>query len=267
MNLAHIALAVGVTAVWGFGFVVSKEGVGLLPPLFFLGLRFALVALLMAAFVKPPRGQIRPTLLISFTFGLGHFGLFYIGLSLGVEASTSALLWLLQVPFAVLLAIVFLRDRPGWRGLLGIAVAVGGSVMMVGEPRIHANMWGVAAILASGLAWAVANIQIKRMGEVNAISLTTWIAVFAAPQVLILSFVLETGQVESLITIDWRGLGAIIYMSVGSTIFAYGGWYYLLRRYRVTQVTSFILLVPLVGVVSAVLVLGDPLTVPTIIGG
>jgi O-acetylserine/cysteine efflux transporter len=50
-------------------------------------------------------------------------------------------------------------------------------------------------------------------------------------------------------------------------IVGYGTWYWLLRRYGVNQVMAFTLLVPIFGVLSGVMVLGETLTGPLVAGG
>ena len=159
MQPSHILIAVGTALLWGFGFVTSKYGADHMPPLFFLALRFSLMALLLIWFVPRPAGRWRATGLFALTMGAGHFGLFYIALNLGVEASTAAVIWITQVPLSVLLAGLVLGERPGWAAVAGVAIAFAGVVVLVGEPRHTGNVLGIGIMLASSVAWAIANVQ------------------------------------------------------------------------------------------------------------
>ena len=267
MPPSHIAIALGTALLWGFGFVTSKYGADHMPPLFFLALRFTLMALMLLWFVRPPAGRWLAVSLFALTMGAGHFGLFYVALNIGVEASTAAIIWLTQVPLSALLAGIFLRERPGWLALLGIAIAFGGAVLLVGEPRHTGNAVGIALMFGSSIAWAIANVQVKRLTDISPLALNGWMSAISALLLFPLSFALEEGQIASLLQPDWRLHGSLVYQVVGSTLLAYWAWYYLLAHNKVATVAGFMLLVPVVGVIFGVFLLGDPITWQTLVGG
>ncbi|MDE0389503.1 MAG: EamA family transporter [Rhodospirillales bacterium] len=267
MPPSHIAIALGTALLWGFGFVTSKYGADHMPPLFFLALRFTLMALMLLWFVRPPAGRWLAVSLFALTMGAGHFGLFYVALNIGVEASTAAIIWLTQVPLSALLAGIFLRERPGWMALLGIAIAFGGAVLLVGEPRHTGNALGIALMFGSSIAWAIANVQVKRLTDISPLALNGWMSAISALLLFPLSFALEEGQIASLLQPDWRLHGSLVYQVVGSTLLAYWAWYYLLAHNKVATVAGFMLLVPVVGVIFGVFLLGDPITWQTLVGG
>ena len=267
MPPSHIAIALGTALLWGFGFVTSKYGADHMPPLFFLALRFTLMALMLLWFVRPPAGRWLAVSLFALTMGAGHFGLFYVALNIGVEASTAAIIWLTQVPLSALLAGIFLRERPGWLALLGIAIAFGGAVLLVGEPRHTGNAMGIALMFGSSIAWAIANVQVKRLTDISPLALNGWMSAISALLLFPLSFALEQGQIASLLQPDWRLHGSLVYQVVGSTLLAYWAWYYLLAHNKVATVAGFMLLVPVVGVIFGVFLLGDPITWQTLVGG
>ena len=267
MPPSHIAIALGTALLWGFGFVTSKYGADHMPPLFFLALRFTLMALMLLWFVRPPAGRWLAVSLFALTMGAGHFGLFYVALNIGVEASTAAIIWLTQVPLSALLAGIFLRERPGWMALLGIAIAFGGAVLLVGEPRHTSNAMGIALMFGSSIAWAIANVQVKRLTDISPLALNGWMSAISALLLFPLSFALEEGQIASLLQPDWRLHGSLVYQVVGSTLLAYWAWYYLLAHNKVATVAGFMLLVPVVGVIFGVFLLGDPITWQTLVGG
>jgi O-acetylserine/cysteine efflux transporter len=267
MKRWHIFLAVAMAMLWGFGFVTSKYAAGHMPPLFFLALRFIAVSLLLVWFVRLPRGQWVAVLLFAFSMGAGHFGLFYIALDMGVEASTAAIIWQTQVPMTVLLAALLLNDRPSRIGVLGIVVAFCGVFVLVGEPRHFGNILAIGLALASCVMWAVANIQAKKLTHVAPLALNAWMSVFSAIMLLICSLILESDQLERYWVPDWRLHGSLAYQVIASTVLAYWIWYFLLRRYPVSQITGFMLLVPFFGVLSGIFALGEPITWPSALGG
>lgn len=253
--------------LWGFGFVTSKYAAVHMSPLFFLALRFIAVSVILVWFVRVPRGRFKAVILFAVSMGAGHFGLFYIALDMGVEASTAAIIWQTQVPLTVLLAALLLNDRPGWIGVLGIVVAFGGVLVLVGEPRHFDNLLAIGLALISCIMWAVANIQAKKLSDVEPLALNAWMSVFSAIILLICSLIFESGQLTRYWVLDWRLHGSLAYQVIGSTVLAYWMWYFLLRRYPVSRITGFMLLVPFFGVVSGIFALGEPITWPTALGG
>lgn len=266
MRSPHAFAAVAVMLLWGVNFPVTKIGLQQLPPLTFMALRVALVAALLVPFVRVPAGRLKEIAVLSFTFGFLHFALMYSGLRY-VDAAVASVAIQIQVPFAALLAALLFNDKLGWRRLLGMATALAGVAILAGEPREGSEWWAVGLIIAAALVWAIANIQMKRLADVDGFALNGWIALLALPQLALGSFVLERGQVAAVLTADARAWAAIAYQAVVVVILCYGLWYRLLRRYPVNQTMPWTLLVPVFGVASGVLVLDEPFTRNLAIGG
>jgi O-acetylserine/cysteine efflux transporter len=131
MSLIQIVCAVMVPLLWGYQFVVIKAGLVEFPPLFFLGLRFLAMALLLIPFVKrPTRREFGPVAAISLFLGGLNFGLFYVGLGLG-SGSMSAVAYQLATPFTILLAWPLLAERPSLMTSGGVLLAFLGVVVLV----------------------------------------------------------------------------------------------------------------------------------------
>ena len=266
MTPRDIFLIIVVMAVWGANFGVSKWGLQELPPLMLIGLRFGLTALLLVPFTRLPRDKMLPVLMLSVTLGFVHFSLMFTGLR-QVDASTAAIAAQVQVPFSALLAAIFFKDRLGWRRALGMALAIAGVVLLAGEPQTSSNILYLGMIIASSMIWAVAAIQMKQLADVDALTLNGWMALFAAPQLLVGSWLLEDGHLEAIAGAGWKGWGAVVYMAVVVTIFGYGIWMKMLSRYQVNQVMPFTLLAPVFGVVAGVVMLGEGLSLLKLLGG
>ncbi|WP_142848739.1 DMT family transporter [Telmatospirillum sp. J64-1] len=251
--------------IWGLNFVAVKVGVEEIPPLLLVGVRFALVAAVTVPFLRPRRSQLPAILLLSFTLGVLHFGVLFIGMK-GVDAATAAIAIQLQLPFSSLMAWLFFRDKLGWRRMLGMSMAFIGVAFLAGEPQQPALL-PLMLIIGAGMAWALSNVVIKRVGEINPLTLNGWMALFAAPQVLLLSVLVEGDPVTPLLNAGWAGWGAILYTVVGASLISYTLWYYLLAKYTVNQVVPFTLLAPVIGIISGVLLLGEPFTWHKAVGG
>ena len=262
----HLAMLIGVMVIWGLNFVVAKTGLEQLPPMLLVALRFGLVALVLVPFVPRPTGHWREILAISFTLGFVHFALMFTGLT-GIDAATAAIIIQLQVPFASILAAFAFGDMLGWRRLLGMVTAFAGVAIVAGEPRLEGQYLYLAMVLAASMCWSVANIQIKRLQGVSGMTLNAWLGVFATPQLLLGSLLLEEDQWQALANADWRILMTVVYQAIAVVVIGYGTWTWLLRQYDVNQAMPFTLLVTPIGVLAGVLFLGEPLTWALVFGG
>jgi O-acetylserine/cysteine efflux transporter len=263
----HVAMLVAVMFVWGMNFAVAKTALYHLPPILLVALRFVLVAIVLVPFVRLPKGQWLGIFVVSVFLGLLHFTLMFNGLK-DVDASTAAIAIQLQVPFSALLAALVFQDKLGWRRAIGMAIAFAGVALIAGEPRLQGNYASLAMVISAACIWAVAAIFIKRLENLDGFTLNAWMAVLATPQLFLASFLLESGQIEALRQADWLVVGfALFYQAVIIVIIGYGIWYWMLKRYDVNQTMPFTLLVPMFGVLSGVLFLGEQLTLTFLVGG
>ena len=266
MTLADGLLALLVAVLWGLNFAVTKTGLEHFPPLLMVTLRFALVALLLLPFLLRQRGRLKEIVLYSFTLGFLHFSLMFSGLA-RVDAAVAAIVIQIQVPFTALLSAVLYKDPPGWRRLLGMALSIAGVAILAGEPRSGSSLWAVGLIIAAAMVWATSNLQMKRLSDVDGFALNGWMALISAPLLLLTSLTLEEGQWDIVASAGWGDWGTVVYQAVVVVIVGYGLWYRLLRRHAVNQVMPFTLLVPLFGVLSGILFLGEAMSWQLAVGG
>jgi O-acetylserine/cysteine efflux transporter len=259
-------LALIVMVIWGFNFAVAKFGLREFSPMFLMCLRFVGVAVVLLPFVRVPWGQMKEIFILSVLLGSLHFPLMFTGLT-GVDAATASIAIQLQVPFSSILAAVLYRDKLGWKRGLGMAISFGGVIVIAGEPRALDNTFYLGLVILAALVFSIVNIQIKRIGNINGFTLNGWMAVMAAPQLLVATLIMETGQWEQLRSATWLGWSSIAYMAVMVTIVSYLMWYPLVRKYPVNQTMPWTLLAPVFGVLSGIVVLGEPMTPAMVIGG
>jgi O-acetylserine/cysteine efflux transporter len=172
-----------------------------------------------------------------------------------------------SVPFSVLFAWPMAGERPTPMRLLGMGLSFVGIVIIVGAPE-EASSWIPAMMVMTGAAlWALGQAAARRFGRDDGTTLTAGIAAHALPQMLLASALLERGQWASIVSatpLDWATFAAF---SLLGFVLAYAIWYGLLRRYRVDQVMPFSLLMPVVGVLSGMLLLGEKVTLNELAGG
>jgi O-acetylserine/cysteine efflux transporter len=158
-------------------------------------------------------------------------------------------------------------DRISPRQALGIVIAFGGAVLIIGEPRLSGNLVYAFMVIGGAFTWAVGQIMIKKLGNLGGFRLISGISLFAAPQLFIASFLLEQDQLQQIQTASLAAWSAVIYLGVVMTALAYGIWYRLLGHYSINQVMPFLLLLPVTSVFGGIFLLGEMLTIKIASGG
>jgi O-acetylserine/cysteine efflux transporter len=261
MKPSDILLALATVTIWGFNFVVIKIGLQDLPPILFTALRFLFAALPLAFFVKRPAV---PWKLIAayglFQFAL-QFTLLFSGMKLGLPPGLASLVIQLQAFFTIGLAVLMLGERPRATQVVGALVALAGMVLVALHLEAKATLIGFAMVVASGFSWALANIVTKKIGKTNPMALVVWGSLLAAPPLLLASLVTEgPGAWQAAFGhAGWITIGAVLFQSYPNTIIGFGIWSMLMRKYPTATIAPFTLLVPVAGMLSAAVVLGEPL--------
>ncbi|MFI0778357.1 EamA family transporter [Streptomyces sp. NPDC021212] len=259
MRPAHIGLAVLVTALWGVNFVVIDVGLDHFPPLLFCSLRFLVAAVPAIFLVGPPRVSWRWILGVGLALGVAKFGLLFIGMHEGMPAGLSSLVLQIQAVFTALFAAVFLSERPGRRRLLGMAVALTGIAVAAVDEGTSGPLLGFVLVIAAAAFWGVSNVLTRKAAPPDPLSFMVWVSVVPVLPLLGLSLMFEGADpgLHALAALDWAGAGAIVYVAWVSTVLGFGLWNFLLRTYDASAVAPFSLLVPVFGMSSAALVLGE----------
>lgn len=258
--------AISVAIIWGMGFVIAKAAMEHFSPILLMALRFTLTALCMIWFFRPDPKLFNKLFWIAFVSAAIQYSLTFTGVS-GIDASTAALLIQLEVPFAILLAAVVLGDKLTIRQGVGVSLAFCGAILIVGEPKLANNMRYVLMVIGGGFAWSLGQIMIKMMGVSGGFSLISSVAVFAAPQLFIASYLLEDNQIDQITTASPAAWAAVVYLGLVMTALGYAMWYRLLGLYDVNMVMPFLLLLPVASVVGGYLFLDEILTTKIAIGG
>jgi len=267
MSPPHLALILFITLVWGFNYVAGKAGVTELPPILFTGLRFLLLSIILAPFLKLHRGQMLSIVIISLTMGGVHFAIFYMGLAVAHDVSTVAIAGQLGVPFATIMSIIFLNEKVQWKRWAGISTSFIG-VMIIGfDPVVFQYLNGLILVILAALVGSVAMIYMRRLEGVGVFELQAWIALLSWPVLAPLTLLMEKGQLDAMMNASWAGWGGVLYTVLGTSLIGHAGMYYLLQRYEVTQTAPLTLLSPVWGVVFGVTLLGDTITTRIILGG
>ncbi|MEJ2221040.1 MAG: EamA family transporter [Desulfobacterales bacterium] len=266
VTLRDIGLALAVPIIWGMGIVFAKAGLDEFPPLFLMSMRFIVSAVVLVWFFPIPTGQLRAIFLIALVSATIQYGLTFYGLA-GLDASTAVLFMQLEVPFSAACAAIFLNDKLGWKRACGMVVSFFGVVLIAGAPSLRNQLFPAFLVIAGVFTWAIGQVMIKKMVTITGFQLIAWVSVFAGPQMLAASLILESGHLSLLKNATLIGWGSVIYMGIVMTALGYGIWYHLLKKYDVNQVIPFLLLLPVTSILGAVLFLGERPSIRILIGG
>ncbi|MDE2384796.1 MAG: EamA family transporter [Alphaproteobacteria bacterium] len=261
LSRAHFLLALAVVAIWGSNFVVIKQGLTHLPPLFFAALRFTLAFAPAALFVKRPKVSWANLIGYGLLLGVGQFGLLFVALKGHITPGLASLVIQMQVFFTIGLAVARAGERLKAYQLAALALAAAGLGLIIVYAGGSATPLGLGLVLLAALSWAFANMLMRGAGRIDMLAYVVWASIFSVPPLLALSFTLEGWQA------DWQGLlaadtltwAAVIWQAVANTMFGFGAWGWLLARYPTATVTPMALLVPFFGMASSALLLGEPM--------
>lgn len=267
MPLLYVFYATIVSLLWGANFVAAKIAMEHFPPLLLLALRFAAVAAMLLPFYHKRTLRLKFVLSMSVVLGTVHFGLVFGGIYHGIDIPTAIIATQLGVPFSCLLSAMLFEDRLGpWRSF-GLMIAFLGMMLIAGTPNVVEHFGAFVMVMSGAFCWAVSNIMMKKEKSVNIMELLAWMSLFTAPQLLLVSLLVESNQWELVATVPLSAVLGIGFSAVFSTVVAYGLWYHLLKNYDVSRVTPFNLLVPFFGIGIGQLFYNDPLTPQILIGG
>jgi O-acetylserine/cysteine efflux transporter len=259
-------MALSVAIIWGINMLTVKGAVSEIPPFMLTAIRFGAVAILLIPFTRMPRGRLGRLAIISVTFGSLHFGVLFFALSM-IDAGPVAIIVLLGVPFSSMLATYFFNDRLGWKRLSGMSLAFVGVTIMFWDPTMTDLQLPLLLVVFAAFMWAVANVMIKKLGDIGTFQLNGWMALFATPQLLLLSIILEPGSFQAVINASWVAWANLTFTVLMSSIVAYGFWYHLLKTQDVNSVVPWSLLAPVISVLGSFVVFDEAFSMLKIIGG
>ncbi len=261
LSLPHAFLALAVMAVWGTNFVVIKLALGHLPPLFFAGLRFFFAAFPLVFFLKRPNVPWRNLAAYGVLIGAGQFGLLYIAMKADISPGLASLVIQVQVFFTIGLSIVFTGERVRAFQWAALGLATLGLGVILEHNGGDTTLLGLALTVLAALSWAGGNIVARADGAVNMLSYIVWASLFSFPPLFALSLLLEglPAIEQGLANADALTWGAVLWQSVGNTMFGYGCWGFLLARYPTATVSPTALLVPVFGMGASAWILTEPL--------
>lgn len=267
MRFKDWLLALSVVIAWGINFVVIKVGLHGMPPFLLAGLRFTLVLFPAVFFIKRPTVPLKWLLAYGMTISFGQFAFLFLAIKLGMPAGIASLVIQAQAFFTLLFAGLFLAEKLQWNHLAGMLIAGVGMLLLAeaGGDSHTVPMLPLLLTLGAALSWGLGNISNKVIAQrypTPVMSLVVWSAAVPIVPFFVCSWLFD-GPVaieQSLTHLSMRTVWSLLYLSFFATLFGYAVWASLLKRYETWRIAPLSLLVPVVGLVSANLLLGETLS-------
>lgn len=260
MPIFHLLLTLVVIIVWGVNFLFVKLCLHEISPLLLCALRFFFASIPAIFFIKPPEAPLKIVALYGLVMFALQFGLVFTGMQVGMTPGMASLIMQTQVFFSIFFAYLFLGERPNMGQIFGALVAFTGMGLVTLHFDATVTLLGFILLLGAAISWGLGNLIVKKINTNNFISVVVWGSFIAFPFMLLASLLFEgpTQISTAYQQISWVGIGSLSYIVYASTLIGYGLWNWLLGIYPVSTITPFTLLIPVVGILSSVIFLGEP---------
>ena len=273
----YLALVL-ITILWGNSFIAMKHAVQFLTPVELTILRFIPVAVAFAALLLPTQrisfwAMVRkewPILILLGLTGAVGYNIFVMTGSQRIAAGTTSLIVPSLNPILTfILSIIFLKERPTVKKVLGLIFASIGLYIIVryasGERIDFSYLRYVFITTLAPLCFAIYTILGKPLVARYPPLQVTGGAMMAA--VIPLVFLIDGDLIAKLPTLPPTVWLSIAFLSFLCTVFALIVWFWALQQMEASKASSFTYLVPLFGVSFSQVILGEPITLALIIGG
>jgi O-acetylserine/cysteine efflux transporter len=194
--------------------------------------------------------------------GVGQFGVLYIAMTNMISPGLASLVVQVQAFFTIGFAMLMAGERVKPFQMVALGLAACGLGWLMAHTNAEVTPLGLALVVFAALAWAGGNTAARAAGSVNMLSYVVWASIFSAPPLFVLALLFEGWPAisQSIVQADAGAWAAVLWQSVGNTIFGYTCWAWLLARHPAATIAPLSLLVPVFGMGASAVLLGEPLT-------
>ena len=249
--------------VWGFNWPVLKMGVTEIAPLTFRALTLPFAAMGLLAFARLTGDSIRiPRPLWGKVVALavcnitGWNGLLLFGLQ-QLPSGRSAIIAYTMPVWSMLFSLALLHEPLSRRKIVGMNLGMLGMAVLLGDDIRHIEHTPTAAllVLGSSIAWAFGTVLLRKwQPPLPQKALTGWMMLVGWIPLAVLAPFFDGEPLRSPSASGWF---ALVYNIFLAGTLAHATWYALARTLPVAVSSMSSLPVPIVGVFSGMLLLGE----------
>ncbi len=267
LSAQDLGLAVVMNIMWGLNLIAVKVGVEMVSPLTAAWLRQTMVLLICLPALRIIPGKMRELMALGLLSGAAFYIVVNLSLSVADNVSALAIAGQLGVPFSLILAVIFLKERIKLYRIGGVLLSFLGVVLIVFDPSAIDERLGLALTALASLIWAICSLIQRRLAGAPVLTIYAWVGAFGAVLLFPVAFVFEPATMVNLPAIPLAAYGWILFSALGSTVIGQGAMSILLSRHPLTTVIPLTLMTPVISVIAASLYFETKLTPIMILGG
>ncbi len=201
---------------------------------------------------------------VGLVLGVAKFGLVFVGMDTGMPAGLSSLVLQIQAVFTAVIAAAVLGERPTGVKVLGMVVALAGIGVAALDEGASGPLGAFVLVVGAAAAWGLSNVLTRKASPPDALNFMVWVSTVRAGAPPAGPLPRDGGPVPGprgpAGARLWQGAGTILFVAWVSTVFGFGAWGWLLHRHPALHGRAVLLLVPVFGMSSAALFLGESVT-------
>ena len=259
MSLRDLVIALGITFIWGINFSFIKMGLSSLNPFLLAGLRFMLCALPLVFFIKPPKVAFKYVIAYGLFFGVGLWGILYLGMFYGISAGVASIVLNLGVFFAVILSYFILKEKMTVYNKIAFILALAGIAVIFLVTDGTVTLIGMLFVILAAVSLAVIQIIVKKANSKEAFAFLIYSTLFPPIPLFIMAYFMqgESVFVDFAQSLDKQALISIAFQVYPTTLFGYWVWNLLLAKYPVNLLMPLSLLIPIFALLGSYVLLGE----------
>jgi drug/metabolite transporter (DMT)-like permease len=271
-NFAGFALIIILSLIWGLAFVAIRSAVQELTPINLTLLRWFIVSatfLVLAPFIGKPKTPFAKRDLPRFALvSFASVGGYHLSLNYSetiVSAGLAGILISFGPIFIVLLSAVFLKEKIETKLMIALALATAGVfVLSINADLTFQQITGPLGVVLAAFMYGVFSVGSKPLvKKYGAMPVAVWVAVLGT---LFLLPLLSWNFVTNVSSLSATGWISVLYLAILSTVIANIILYTLIGGRLVSKLSVQLYLVPIVSLVGGILLLGESLTIFTLLG-
>lgn len=270
----------GIMIIWATFYPIIKYVVVDIDPLVLSFYRYLLGFIPLTPFFISELGKQsqkpKPGEIVSMSL-LGFIGitLFSVGLFYGIKLSTAingALLTNTQPIFTAILGPILIAEALSKKKILGVAVGITGMILVVTNGNFTTfEMEGTAIIgnlllLGASLVLSLYSMLIKKYVMKYGSIIPTWISMLSGTFFILIINIFRSQSPVQLLALPPLSIALVLYLGIIGTSLTYLIFNKALIHMPVTTATSYKLLIPVFGLLFAVIFLGEQPGIATLIG-
>jgi drug/metabolite transporter (DMT)-like permease len=261
--------------VWGFSFIATKDALREISPVVIVFVRQLLGIVFLGLVAKKQKNSFNVNrkdlgwILILAAIASFHLWIQVTGLQWTTASNTGWIIGTTPV-FMVILSLIFFKEKISGAQTLGIVISFIGLLFLVSKGDLSSIEFiknkGDVLIVASAVTWAMYSLVNKKIiFHYSPVMTTFYLFVFVA--ILISPFAINQENINSIVNLSFRGLFSILFLGILCSGAAYALWAQALSEMSTSKVGAFLYLEPFVTFFGAWLLLGEHVTILTLVSG